>query len=88
MKDFGKTRSTVQPEPLKVDEYSVWVHSNIEPVTESDGENEFNGFEFDMVQYEKNEYILLMAEQIANFEGGIDSESAELLQGLKEGLGL
>ena len=63
MKDYGKTRSTVEPEPLKVDEFSVWIHSNIVTVTESDGEEEFNGFEYDMVQYEKDEYIQGMAEQ-------------------------
>jgi hypothetical protein len=65
MIDYGKTRSTVKPEPLRIDEFSVWVHSNIEPITESDGDDGegFNGFEFDMVQYDKDEYIEIMAIQ-------------------------
>lgn len=57
MKDFGKQRSTIQPEPLVVDEFSVWVHSNIVPVQKTIGEETFTGFEFNMVQYEKDEYI-------------------------------
>jgi len=67
MIDYGRTRSTVKPELLKIDEFSVWVCSNITPITETDpdGEREFNGFEFDMVQYDKDEYIHYMNEKIA-----------------------
>ena len=70
MIDYGTTKSTVKPEPLKIDEFSVWVCSNITPITETnpDGEHEFNGFEFDMVQYDKDEYIRLMNEKTALVE--------------------
>ena len=57
MIDHGKVRSTVAPEPMVVDEFSVWVHSNITPVEEDNGEETFVGFEYDMVQYDKDEYI-------------------------------
>ena len=53
MIEHGKVRSTVSPEPLIIDDYSVWVHSNITSVEEDNGEETFNGFEYDMVQYEK-----------------------------------
>lgn len=63
MIEHGKVRSTVQPEPFVVDEFSVWVHSNITSVEENKGEeNEFIGFEFDMIQYDKDEYIKIMTE--------------------------
>ncbi len=72
MIDYGKTRSTVKPEPLKIDEFSVWVHTNIQPVTEAgggmDGQEEFNGFEFNMIQYEKDEYIRMMDEKTTAVE--------------------
>jgi|AGTN01.3.fsa_nt_gi hypothetical protein len=70
MIDYGKTRSTVEPETLKIDEFSVWVCSNIAPVTETDpdGEHEFSGFEFDMVQYDKDEYIRMMDAKTALVE--------------------
>ena len=58
MKDFGKVRSTEKPEELVTDDFSVWVHNNIKAVEENIGEeNEFVGFEFNMVQYDKDEYI-------------------------------
>jgi hypothetical protein len=68
MIDYGRTRSTVKPEPLKIDEFSVWVCSNITSVAETDpdGEREFNGFEFDMVQYDKDEYIRMMNTQLTD----------------------
>lgn len=57
MIEYGKTRSTVKPQPIEVDEYSVWVYTNITPVSEYVGtENAFVGFEFDMVQYDIEEY--------------------------------
>jgi len=61
MINYGKTRSTVQPAPLKIDEYRVWVSTNITPVTEFNEEYEFIGFEYDMVRYDKDEYIELMS---------------------------
>ena len=64
MKDFGKTRSTVKPDAVVIDEHSVWVHTDIQEVHESMGENQsFDGYEFNMTQYEKDEYILMMSEK-------------------------
>jgi len=80
MINFGKTRSTVRPEPLKIDEFSVWVHTNIQPVTETDGEHEFNGFEFDMVQYDKDEYIHYMNEKIALTEQQLTDTQLALVE--------
>jgi len=69
MKDYGRVRSTVAPEPMVVDEFSVWIHKNITEVKENIGEeNEFIGYEYDTIQYEKDEYIKLMAEQ-SNLQG-------------------
>lgn len=66
MVKYGKTRSTVKPEPIVMDEFSVWQHTNITPVSENVGtENEFVGFEFDMIQFDKNEFILQQAEENA-----------------------
>lgn len=63
MINYGKVRSTVKPEAIKIDEYSVWKCSNIEPITEQlDEEKQFVGYEYDLVQYNKDEYILLSEE--------------------------
>lgn len=63
MVDYGKVRSTIKPESVVIDDYSVWENTNIEAVSENVGtEAEFDGFEYNMVQYDKNEYILKQAQ--------------------------
>lgn len=62
MIDYGKVRSTVKPDEIVIDEFSVWQHTDIQEVSENVGEeNEFVGYEFNMVQYDKNEFILQQA---------------------------
>lgn len=69
MKDYGKTRSTVRPDAVVIDDNSVWVHSDITEITEQTGdEQEFVGYEFNMIQYDKDEYILMMAEKNQTLE--------------------
>lgn len=34
MINYGKVRSTIKPEPIVIDEFSVWQHTNIQPVSE------------------------------------------------------
>ena len=64
MTDYGIVKSTVRPEEKKVDEFSVWVNSDIIKTEE--------GFEYHMVQYTKDEYIKLMDE--ANRKAQADLE--------------
>lgn len=79
MKEFGKTRSTVRPDEVVIDEHSVWVHSNIKEVSEPgmDDQEGFTGYEFDMIQYDKDEYILMMSEKNQQLEQQVtDTELA------------
>ncbi|MBQ3299337.1 MAG: hypothetical protein IJG99_03495 [Ruminococcus sp.] len=64
MTDYGIVKSTVRPEEKKVDEFSVWVNTEI---TQTSG-----GWEYRMVQYTKDEYIKLMDE--ANQKAQADLE--------------
>jgi hypothetical protein len=66
MVDYGKQRSTVKPEPRVLDENSVWVHTNIQAVEEAVGEEVFSGYEFNMVQYTKDEYISMLDNQLTD----------------------
>lgn len=68
MKDFGKVRSTVKPEAMVIDDFSVWVCTDILEVTESTGETEFKGYEYSMVQYGKDEFILAQAAENADMK--------------------
>ena len=64
MTDYGTVRSAVRPEGLAVDEYSVWVNTDIAQTAA--------GFEYNMVRYSKDEYIKLMDE--ANQKAQADLE--------------
>ncbi|MCZ9313145.1 MAG: hypothetical protein O0V67_07185 [Methanocorpusculum sp.] len=63
MKDFGRQRSTVRPDEMVIDEFSVWIHSDIQEVSEPgiDDQEGFTGYEFNMVQYDKDEFIMQQA---------------------------
>ena len=62
MKEYGKVRSTKQPEQKVIDDYSVWIAENITPVTEAgtDEQPGFTGYEYDLTQYTKDEYIKMI----------------------------
>jgi hypothetical protein len=66
MVDYGRQRSTVKPEPMVLDENSVWIYTNITPVEETVGEEVFSGWEFNMVQYTKDEYISMLDNQLTD----------------------
>ena len=65
MVDFGTVKSTVCPEPVVMDEHSVWVHTDVQEFTDPgmDGEGPIRGYQYHMIQYTKDEYILMLAAQ-------------------------
>ena len=59
MKDMGIVQgSAAMAKPLIIGKDTVYVHSNIKPVEDEEGL-----FEYYEIQYDKDEYIKLMAEQ-------------------------
>ena len=64
MTDYGTVQSAVRPKEKVVDEYSVWVNTDIAETAD--------GWEYHMVQYTKDEYIKLMDE--ANKKAQADLE--------------
>lgn len=75
MVNHGKVRSTEKPESMVIDEYSVWMNSNIQEievedeVVTDDGKIEKRThieYEFDMVQYTKDEVIIAQSQQITD----------------------
>lgn len=71
MIDYGTQRSTVKPLELELTETKVFVASNITPVNEPDTEDQpgFTGYEFGLVEYDKDEYIKLQAENAGRVNG-------------------
>ena len=60
MTDYGIVKSTVRPEAKVVDEYSVWVNTEITQTSD--------GWEYHMVQYTKDEYIKRIDEKNTELE--------------------
>lgn len=59
MIDYGKVYSTICPQEVKIDDYSVWVNTDI---TETDEEG-IVMYAFLQKQYTKDEYIKLLGEE-------------------------
>ena len=95
--NHGKVRAMEQPEPITIDEFSVWTAENIVSVTVADEDGgSHTEYEFDLTQYGKDEYIHGMIDQNASLEGQLtdaqlalcelyemiaSTETAELLEG-------
>lgn len=64
------TYSAKQPEQKVIDDYSVWIAENITPVTEAgtDEQPGFTGYEYDLTQYTKDEYIKMIDDRNASLE--------------------
>lgn len=77
MKDYGRVQSNVQPKPLEIDECSVWIATDIQEVdlpvggTGEDQET-VKGYEYHMIQYDKDEYILSIHDDLASTQEAVD----------------
>ncbi len=65
-----KSTQYKQPEQKVIDDYSVWIAENITPVTEAgtDEQPGFTGYEYDLTQYTKDEYIKMIDDRNASLE--------------------
>ena len=59
MIDYGNVYSAVRPQDVKIDDYSVWVNTQITQIND----DEFVGFSFCQKRYTKDEYIKLLGEE-------------------------
>lgn len=64
MQTYENVRSTVKPPVRKVDEYSVWISSNIREVMIEDEYGTRTEYEFDQTRYDKDEYIEFLDNEI------------------------
>ena len=64
MIDYGIVESTVKPKERVVDDFSVWLNTEIETVSRPD----FSGYQYHGVRYDKNEYIGLIENRTSALE--------------------
>jgi len=62
MTNYGKVRSSFEPQPIKISATSVEVASNITPYVEELDGRSISGYEYDFIVYEIAEYIQMLKE--------------------------
>lgn len=80
MTDYGRIRSTVEPEGKVIDEYSVWINTDIQEIeVEHDGDVHTE-YEFNQVQYSKDEYIKMIDDKNAALESQVTDTQMALVE--------
>lgn len=71
MKDYGLQRSAVKPSEREFTETKVFVYTDIKEVVESSEDGDINLFEFNMIEYDKDEFIELLSDKNKSLESEI-----------------
>lgn len=80
MIDYGTVRSTIKPDKVKIDEYSVWVNTNIKEIVVHSEDESHTEYEFNQVRYTKDEYIKLIDERNTTLESQLTDTQLALCE--------
>lgn len=81
MINYGKVQSLNQPQSTEIKEDKVFIASNIAPYTTTVEDKEESGYEYDYVEYTKDEYIMLLSEKSQQLEEEL--AAAKILLGVE-----
>lgn len=80
MINHGLVRSIIKPELKEIDAYSVWINTNIREVqVQGEGEDTHIEYEFNQVQYSKDEYIKMIDDKNTELEAAITDTQLALV---------
>ena len=68
MKNYGLKRSAVEPKAVEITESKVFVATDIEQVTLTMDKQEVQEYQFNLVEYDKDEYIKIISEKNEELE--------------------
>ena len=68
MKNYGLQRSAVEPKAVEITESKVFVATDIEQVTLTMDEQEIQEYQFNLVEYDKDEYIKIISKKNEELE--------------------
>lgn len=80
MIDYGTVRSTIKPNKVEIDEYSVWVNSDIKEIDVQLEDEIHTEYEFNQVRYTKDEYIKLIDERNTTLESQLTDTQLALCE--------
>ena len=82
MKNLGRVRSSVKPINVELTDKFVFLATNITPYVEQIDDYTIEGFEYDYMQFGKDEYISYLQEQLIQTQEAV----CELYEDLGGGL--
>lgn len=59
-------QSTVKPKEIEIDEYSVWINTDIHEISVEDKKGSHIEYEYNQIQYSKDEYIKLLEDKLTD----------------------
>lgn len=68
MKDYGLTRAMEIPKEIDIKETKVFVTTDIEQITVETEEDTHIEYQFNLIEYEKDEYIQMMVKKEKDLE--------------------
>ena len=68
MKEYGLTISTAEPKEVEFTESKVFVATDIEQITVTIDEQEVHEYQFNLMEYDKDEYIKIISEKNKELE--------------------
>lgn len=82
MIDYGRQRSTLEPQAVEITATKVFVATDVQAVSEAatDGQEAFVGWEYDLVEYDKDEYIQTLAAKTAAQEADLTAAQLALCE--------
>ena len=80
MIDYGAVRSTVKPDAVEIDEYSVWLNSDIKEIEMQSEDKTHTEYEFNQVRYKKDEYIKMIDERNTALESQLTDTQLALCE--------
>lgn len=80
MIDYGTVKSTIKPDKIEIDEYSVWVNSNIKEIEVQSEDESYTEYEFNQVRYTKDEYIKLIDKRNSTLESQLTDTQLALCE--------
>lgn len=82
MKNYGTTYAATEPQPVVMTNTSVFVASDIQPSTLVDHHgNEIANYSYTLIEYTKDEYLMLIAQQ--NAELAAELAATKILLGVE-----
>ena len=83
MKDYGKVTSLKKPEPKVIDEYSVWINTDIKEISTTMPEKPeeiVTLYQYNQIKYDKDEYISMIDDKNTVLEAQVTDTQLAIVE--------